>query len=68
MITVKVVHHFAKFPLKLMKGLEIPLSQHCTERFVRTHLVVHHRIVATEKILMQLSSLYRRDRSEFAGA
>jgi hypothetical protein len=68
MITVKVVHHFAEFPLKLMKGLEIPFSQHCAERFVRPHLVVQRRIVDTEKALMQLPSLYRCDRSEFAGA
>ena len=68
MITVKVVHHFAKFPLKLLKGLEIPLNEHCAERFVRSHLVMHQRIVDAEKVLMQLPSLYRCDRSEFAGA
>jgi len=68
MITAKVVHRFTKFPLKLMKGLKIPLSQHCAERFVRPHLVVHQRIVDTQKVLIQLPSLYRCDRSEFAGA
>jgi len=51
-----------------MRGLEIPLSQHFGERFVRPHLVVHQHIIDTEKVLMQLPSLYRCDRSEFAGA